>query len=208
MQIKNTVLSFILLLSCSLVNATPVFRRHELVDLAVKVTGQARFLWAAHVATTGDYAIAVGSDNWDLANAIKPKALEIAPKMANFLGSFYPEDDVSTFEKLFSEHIVLLSKITDETKAGDVGKVKELYQTLLEGTKKLSAVVESFNPPAYPKDKIFALLKEHEDLAIGAAAAIIEHRNQEGYGLATQALEQSQVIADGLAAGIYQKLGY
>ncbi|KAI8819203.1 uncharacterized protein EV422DRAFT_507653 [Fimicolochytrium jonesii] len=178
-----------------------------LPDLAIKVAGEARSLWHAHVTTVGDYAAAVASNNKDLAKAIQPHALESAPNMTNWLSNWYTDKDaLAKFQTLFADHVATLAAIVDATKAGDDQKIADLKVKLADGGKKLSVVIESLNPEAYPKDVVFALLSEHENLAVAAGAQLIAQKWDEGYNTQITGFEQSKQVADALAKGVFLKL--
>ncbi|KAI8914084.1 hypothetical protein DFJ77DRAFT_511371 [Powellomyces hirtus] len=205
MQFRSLIAGFVVAATAvATVSATSAID----ADLAIKVAGEARSLWHAHVATVGDYAVAVANDNKALAQAIQPHALEVSPNMTQWLSNWYgdKEESLSQFKTLFSDHIVTLAAIVDATKAKEEDKVAELKKKLTEGGKQLAAVIETLNPEAYPKDVVFALLSEHENLAVAAGAALIAQEWEAGYATHLAGFEQSKQVADALAKGVYAKL--
>lgn len=183
--------------------------QHVDAVMAIKVAGEARSLWHAHVATVGDYAVAVASDNLDLAKAIQPIALSVSPNMTRWLGEWYGDksEALGQFEMLFTDHIQTLAGIIDAAKQQDQEKVAMLKTKLVEGGEKLSEVIESLNPQAYPRPVVLALLAIHEELSVAAGSALIAKDWQQGYALHVSAFEQSRQVADALSKGIFMKNG-
>ncbi|KAJ3151849.1 hypothetical protein HDU86_005981 [Geranomyces michiganensis] len=176
----------------------------NVADSAVKIAGEARSLWHAHVATVGDYAAAVASDNLPLAKAVQPFALAVSPNMTLWLSNWYgdKQESLNQFETLFTDHVKTLAGIVDATKANNDTKATELKAHLADGGKQLAGVVESLNPAAYPKDVVAALLSEHENLAVSAGALLIGKEWEAGYAAQIAGFEQSKRVADALAEGV------
>ncbi|KAJ3162887.1 hypothetical protein HDU88_006526 [Geranomyces variabilis] len=177
----------------------------KMTDSAVKIAAEARSLWHAHVATVGDYAAAVASDNLPLAKAVQPYALAVSPNMTQWLSNWYGDkkESLNQFETLFTDHVGTLAGIVDATKAKNETKAAELKAHLADGGKQLAAVIESLNPEAYPKDVVLALLSEHENLAVAAGALLIAQNWEAGYATQITGFEQSKQIADALAKGVF-----
>lgn len=118
-----------------------------------------RTLWEQHVAWTRMLIISIASDLPDEALVTK-RLLRNPPDMAAVFRRYYGDEIASQFNKLFTEHLVIASRLVKAAKAGDQKAAAEEENKWYANADELAGFLSRINPN-WPKEAVKAMLHEH-----------------------------------------------
>lgn len=111
----------------------------------LQLSNTMRTLWFEHVMWTRSFIVSTLSDLKDI-DAVTKRLLQNPVDFANIFCLYYGDQIAMTFEKLFTEHLVIAAQLVNAAKAGDTRKVEEQRKKWYVNADEISCFLGQINP--------------------------------------------------------------
>jgi hypothetical protein len=160
-----------------------------------------RKLWEDHVAWTRLYIISAANDLGDK-DATAQRLLQNQVDIGNAIKPFYGDAAGDKLTALLKDHILGAVELLDAAKAGDNARVQAASAKWYANADEIAAFLSGANPKSWPLDQMKMMMKDHLDLTLAEATAILQKKDAEGVADYDKVHDEILQMADALSAGI------
>lgn len=111
----------------------------------VELLNQLRLLWEQHIHWTRSFIISTAANLGDLEPVTK-RLLQNPGDFGKIFRMFYDEKTVSTFENLFTQHLLIAADLVNAAKNNDTNAVTKARENWYKNADEIAAFLASINP--------------------------------------------------------------
>src|SRR4051794_10888937 len=164
---KKSFISFILMISLVLMNATSIVEAEEripssetcLKESVIKLKYDMQELWVEHAWWTRSIIVSKLS-NLEDQNDVLTRLLQNQVDLGNIIKPYYGEEAGNKLTQLLQEHIVIAGKIIDAAKKADQANVEKLNKDWIRNADDIIAFLTKANPN-WSKEELTEMFYTH-----------------------------------------------
>ncbi len=180
-------------------------KRGSLTFAQVELSNTFRRLWIEHVLWTRFFLVSTTFDLPELP-FVTERLLQNPHDFANELRPFYGNQVATTFDNLFTEHLLIAAALVNAAKAGNTEEAEKQRALWYDNASKIAAFLASINP-VWSENVWKDLLFTHLDMTENEAVALLTGQYDESIKIYDKIQEEALKMADFMTYGLIRQFG-